>query len=399
MAGWQADAVISFAFEDEEKPLPGLAKWFEQTQTLTGGRLLADLKGKQGRTVVGYAPETTPAAAPRLVLAGLGPRDKFDLDRLREAAATALRACREVNAAVAGLPLAALADLGESLGKDGTRFVEEAVVGGLLGLYEFLPYKTEEKEPPRPETLLVLSEEEPAAGLRQAVERARAAVLSVCLARDLVNEPSNRATPSYLAEVARDMGSRYGFQVTVLEQEEIVALGMGAFAAVFRGSSEPAKLVVIDTGPVARPGKPLVFVGKGVTFDTGGISLKPSAGMGDMKGDMGGAAAVLGCLDALGRLKSRDRVVGVLPLTDNVPGVTCGKAGGHRHRPFGQDSGDREHRRRGQASPHRRPYLRPSLRAPGHGGSGHPHRSLPRGLGAQGGRGVRQPGFVGPAHL
>ena len=81
MAGWQADAVIFFAFEDEEKPLPGLEKWFEQTQTISGSRLLADLKGKQGRTVVGYAPET--AAAPRLVLAGLGPRDKFDLDRLR----------------------------------------------------------------------------------------------------------------------------------------------------------------------------------------------------------------------------------------------------------------------------------------------------------------------------
>jgi leucyl aminopeptidase len=320
MAGWQADAVIFFAFEDEDKPLPGLAKWLEQTQTLSGERLLADLKGKQGRTVMGYAPET----APRLVLVGLGPRDKFDLNRLREAAATAVRVCREVGAAVAGLPLAALQDLGE----DGTRFAEEAVVGTLLGLYEFRPYKTEDKKPPRLDALLLLCEEEPAAEVRQASERAQAVVSGVCLARDLINEPSNTATPSYMADVARDMGARYGFQVTVLEQEEIVAQGMGAFAAVFQGSDEPARLAIIDTGPVAaRQEKPLVFVGKGVTFDTGGISLKPSLGMGDMKGDMGGAAAVLGCLEALGRQKSTERVVGVLPLTDNVPGSRAIKPG------------------------------------------------------------------------
>jgi leucyl aminopeptidase len=150
----------------------------------------------------------------------------------------------------------------------------------------------------------------------------------VYLARDLVNTPANVATPSFLAETAETLGREHGFKVRVIEADEAEGMGMGCFAAVFQGSPEPAKLIVIDAAPKgAERERPLVFVGKGVTFDTGGISIKPSAKMDEMKGDMAGAAAVLGFFEALGRLGAPRRVVGILPCTENMPGGAATRPG------------------------------------------------------------------------
>jgi leucyl aminopeptidase len=149
----------------------------------------------------------------------------------------------------------------------------------------------------------------------------------VSLARDLGNLPANVCTPSYLADQARELAKRYRMKVTVLEREDMEKLGMGALLSVARGSVQPPKLIVLEHRGGPRVQKPVALVGKGVTFDTGGISLKPSAEMDEMKFDMCGAASVLGTLKAAAEMKLPLNVVGVIPTTENMPGGRATKPG------------------------------------------------------------------------
>ncbi|MBD3755225.1 MAG: leucyl aminopeptidase [Gammaproteobacteria bacterium] len=159
-----------------------------------------------------------------------------------------------------------------------------------------------------------------------AMAQGQATAIGMGLTQDLANMPSNFCTPTHLANTAKELGSTYGFETHILDREEMIEMGMGSFMAVAQGSQTPPKMICLsyqgggDEAPIA-------LVGKGVTFDTGGISLKPGADMDEMKYDMGGAAAVLGVFKALGELKPKMNVVGVIPATENMPSGNAIKPG------------------------------------------------------------------------
>ena len=163
--------------------------------------------------------------------------------------------------------------------------------------------------------------------LEAALARGAAIGQGVTLARECANRPGNHCTPTFLAAEARRLGKTHGLKVQVMDRKDIEKLGMGSFLAVAQGSSEPMKFIVMQWQGTAKKVAPIVLVGKGITFDTGGISLKPAAEMDEMKFDMGGAASVLGTLRALAQMKARVNVVGLIAATENMPGGRAVKPG------------------------------------------------------------------------
>ncbi|MBN2866875.1 MAG: leucyl aminopeptidase [Thiotrichales bacterium] len=155
----------------------------------------------------------------------------------------------------------------------------------------------------------------------------QASAIGMHLTQDLANMPSNFCTPSYLAKTAINLAETYGFEIHILEREEMIEMGMGSFMAVAQGSPTPPKMICLRYLGTDSNEAPIALVGKGVTFDTGGISLKPGASMDEMKYDMGGAATVLGTFKALGELKPKLNVVGVIPATENMPSGNAIKPG------------------------------------------------------------------------
>jgi leucyl aminopeptidase len=166
-----------------------------------------------------------------------------------------------------------------------------------------------------------------ASALALGLQQGEAIAAGVALARECANRPANHCTPSYLADEARQLGKDFGLKVEVLERKDVEKLGMGAFLAVAQGSHEPLKFIVARWQGAAKGDAPVVLVGKGVTFDTGGISIKPSGEMDEMKFDMGGAASVLGTLRAVAQLKAKVNLVGIIPATENMPDGKAVKPG------------------------------------------------------------------------
>jgi len=164
-------------------------------------------------------------------------------------------------------------------------------------------------------------------GAKQAAEQGQASALGMAITQDLANMPSNFCTPAYLAETAIELGKTYGFEINVLERAEMIEMGMGSFMSVAQGTDTPPKMICLSYKGGTAGQAPIALVGKGVTFDTGGISLKPGAAMDEMKYDMGGAATVLGVFKALGELKPNINVVGVIPSTENMPAGNAIKPG------------------------------------------------------------------------
>jgi leucyl aminopeptidase len=173
----------------------------------------------------------------------------------------------------------------------------------------------------------LLCEKAAAKALQAGLARGQGIAAGVTLARECANRPANHCTPSFLAEQAKKLGKAHGFKVEVLDRKDCLRLGMGAFLCVAQGSEEPPKFIVLRYDGAARGTPPVVLVGKGITFDTGGISIKPSAEMDEMKFDMGGAASVLGTFQALGELKPRVNAVGIIPSCDNMPSGRAVKPG------------------------------------------------------------------------
>jgi leucyl aminopeptidase len=166
-----------------------------------------------------------------------------------------------------------------------------------------------------------------AAQADSSIVRAMAIAEGVAFAKDLGNLPGNVCTPTYLAEQAQELGKRSGMKVEVLEQKDMERLGMGCFLAVARGSRQPPKFIVLEYNGGKRGAAPVALVGKGITFDTGGISIKPSAEMDEMKFDMCGAASVLGTMKAIAQMRLPLNVVGLIPATENMPGGNAIKPG------------------------------------------------------------------------
>jgi leucyl aminopeptidase len=264
-------------------------------------------------------------AAERVLLVGLGKEREFRESSYRKAVASATKALRGTGAAQATICLQELPVNGRGAGWK----IEQAVLAVMEGLYRFDKLKS---RPPGTrhaldKVIFHAAHAAEANAAQAAIERAAAIAEGILLARDLGNMPGNLCTPTYLADQAREAGKRHGFQVQVLEQQEIDKLGMGAFLAVARGSRQPPKLIVMEYRGGARDAQPVALVGKGITFDAGGISIKPAPAMDEMKFDMCGAASVFGALRAAALMKLPLNVVGIVPATENMPGDNAIKPG------------------------------------------------------------------------
>jgi leucyl aminopeptidase len=286
-----------------------------------GGALLrvvgsGDFKGERNRTVLLYPEGRFPAR--RVLLVGLGKQKDFDLDAARQAAGTAARKLQRLGVESATTVLHG-AGAG---GLDVAAAAQALAEGSVLACYRFDEYRGGEagNRSKLKRLTVIESDRRRLTGLRRGIREGVWIAAGVCLARDLCNHPGNTATPSYLAARARSMARRTGLRCRVLDEAAMRKLGMGALLGVSAGSAEPARFIILEHGKVTGKGRrrPLVFVGKGVTFDSGGISIKSSSGMGDMKFDMSGAAAVFGAMQAIAELGLGQPVVGIVPATENL---------------------------------------------------------------------------------
>jgi len=278
-----------------------------------------DLSAKLGSTLLLRSIEGLKAE--RVLLVGLGEREKFGEAPYRDALRAAANVLKEIGARHA---VVALTDL--KVGRRGPDWnVRHAVLGIRDALYRFDQLKS--AKPPAPPALKEVTLLAAGASAAQALREAVATADGVDLARTLGNLPSNHCTPSHLADVASGLARDHELGVEVLERRDMERLGMGALLSVTRGSQTPPKFIVLRHEGAGRKAKPVVLVGKGITFDTGGISLKPAAEMDEMKFDMSGAGSVLGTMRALAAMKARVNVVGLIPACENMPGGTATKPG------------------------------------------------------------------------
>ncbi len=273
-----------------------------------------DLKGKGGEVAVLYPRGAIPAK--RVLVVGLGKQNEFNLEAARQAAAAAITRARDLNAK----EVATIVH-GGGIGKMEPAAAAQALVeGSLLALYQYDAPKQQAEKPNQINSLtLVEHDPEKLAGIRAGVAVAEAVGTGAALARDLVNMPPNVATPTKLAKVAKRIAEDHGMKIIVGGRKWAAKRDMGAFLSVAKGAGEPPKFIVLEHNGEREDLDTIVLVGKGITFDTGGISIKPSQGMGAMKSDMGGAAAVLGAMKAVGLMELPLRVIGITPCTENMP--------------------------------------------------------------------------------
>jgi len=289
-------------------------------------RVLArgDLEGKKATTLLLH--DVPHVAADRVLLVGLGKEKEFDESAYRGAVTEAANALRQTGAANATLCFVDLPVAGR-----GADFKSEQLVLGLTeAAYRFDRMKSKPAEPKAALQSIVvqLGSDRDRAQAQTAIAHAVAVAQGVALARDLGNLPANVCTPAYLAQEAASLAKRHGLKCQVLDEKAIEKLGMGAFLAVARGSRQPPRLIVLEHRGARKKGtRPVVLVGKGVTFDTGGISLKPAPEMDEMKFDMCGAASVLGTMMSVALMKLPLDVVGIVPATENMPGGNAVKPG------------------------------------------------------------------------
>lgn len=286
-------------------------------------RLLAsgDFRGKSGEILVQRTMGVLPFG--RLMLVGLGRKEQFRLEAWRAGASKVAQTCRSLRVEEFAMSL----QEPPAVELENRALAEAAVEGALLGLYRFAGYKKEMPDEPDPKEMTLLPGARPGGRLAKAVQEAVAICEAVYWVRDLVSQPANHLTPRRLAEQALLMAKASGLSCTVLEEEELRSLNMGGILGVASGSQEPPRLIVLEYGRTFRASPTLALVGKGITFDSGGISLKPAEKMDQMKDDMAGGAVVLGVLQAAARLRLPLHLVGVIPATENLPSGSAYKPG------------------------------------------------------------------------
>ncbi|MDQ3805276.1 MAG: leucyl aminopeptidase [Acidobacteriota bacterium] len=285
-----------------------------------------ELKGKEGETVYLHLPAGGDGPkARRLLLVGVGERADYGAAQVSQFAGAAVRALRARNVKSIGL-------VARPEGVDAARAAQAAAEGAIIGLFEPDKYRTIDKEERAVERLLIVAEGADDGALRRGAERGRVVGEAVNFTRDLANEPGGYLTPTVFAERAQEIANEFGLEIDVLDRERMEAEGMGALLSVARGSEQPPKMMVLKYMPEGKTSveegeEYLALVGKGITFDTGGISIKPSENMELMKYDMTGGATVLGVMRAVAQLKPPLPLLGVVPATENMPSGKATKPG------------------------------------------------------------------------
>lgn len=284
-----------------------------------------DFSGKKGQTLLLFA--LPGVKAERILLMGCGQEDKLEAKHLRQSWSSAVKVLQECGATDA---IVCLLDLkikdDEDIAQQARLLVETAEQAS----YRYDQTKSKKEPPPQPlkKLTLLLEQRSQQPAAEQGTHWGQAIAKGVSLARDLGNLPGNVCTPTYLADEARKLAKEYKpLKVKILEQEDMEKLGMGALLAVARGSRQPPKLITLEYKGASNKQKPIVLVGKGLTFDSGGISIKPSERMDEMKYDMCGGAGVLGTMKACAELELPLNVVAVVPSSENLPDGAANKPG------------------------------------------------------------------------
>ncbi|HEX2270264.1 MAG TPA: leucyl aminopeptidase [Pyrinomonadaceae bacterium] len=316
-------ALAVAVFKNEKADTEFIKKLDELSGGLVGSALEAEeFSGKEGEQCYFHLVGNNKLKARRLLLVGVGEAGDYNNGQISQMAGTAVRSLRSKNAkSVAVLPRAS---------GDAEEIAATAVQGAFIGLFDPDKYRTVEKEQKTIDRLVVVIDGADQAAIDRGVETGRIIGESINFTRDLANEPGAYMTPTDMAERAREIANEFGLSIDVLDEARMEQEGMGSLLSVARGSDEPAKLIILKYTPAKMEGEPsdlLAFVGKGVTFDSGGISLKPGENMELMKYDMTGGATVLGAMRAIAQLKPPIPILGVAPCTENLPSGKATKPG------------------------------------------------------------------------
>ena len=315
-----ADALIVGLYVGETKLPERLARLDRAAQGQLKRVLDAEkFSGKAGHVTHAHADGR------RIVVAGLGARTETTSEVLRRAAAAGVRRARDLGARTVAVEV-----LGDRL--TARQRAQAVVEGAILGTYHFDRYKREKADKTVDELRLVEPDARRAREARDGMRRGESFALATSFARDLINAPANELHPTDLARAATELGKESRLDVKVYDAAECRKMGMGAFLGVAAGSEQPPKFIHVTYSPSGRPAagrkrKKVVLIGKGITFDSGGLDLKPPDGMLRMKYDMAGAAAVLGIMGALPQLRSPVEVHGLIAATENMPSGTALRPG------------------------------------------------------------------------
>jgi len=281
-----------------------------------------EIKGKLNEVTTVHSLGKLPAT--RVVIVGLGKQQELTLDRVRGVVAETCRLLQQKGVdSIATIPQGA-----EIAGITVEGAAQAITEGALLGVYSFRRHITKEAEHGEIKQLLIVgSDQTKLPILEQGCYKGRVLAEATNLARDMVNEPANYMTPNHMAEMAAELAETYGLELSVLEREQMQGLGMGAVLGVAQGSRQPPKFIVLHYRGNDSTEIDVALVGKGITFDSGGISIKPSEKMEEMKGDMAGGAAVMAAISAIAQLKPEINVMAIIPATENLPGDSALKPG------------------------------------------------------------------------
>lgn len=314
---------------EDEHTVPGACR--EVDRALNGQlnelRTSGEFTGKKYQSVLIHTHGALPAK--RILLMGLGKKKAVTLDRVRQAMGAASKRVRQIGASEFVAPVLETGAVRTSVSDVAQAMVEGAVLGG----YRFTPYRSERERPSRDIRAMTLltTQAKQVSDMKAGVRRGEVSASATSLARDLCNHPSNVMTPSRVVQEARTIAKDFKLKLTVLGRKEQERLGMGGMTGVSRGSQEPPQFIVLDYAGGRKTERPLVLVGKTITFDSGGISLKPSENMEQMKADMTGGAEVLSAVRAAAQLRLPVNVVGILPAAENMPGGRAMRPGDILH--------------------------------------------------------------------
>jgi len=319
----KADAILVNFFEEKES-LEGNIATIDKSLDGAISQLISqgEIKGKLNEITVIHSLGKLPAT--RVVVAGLGKEGELSQDKVRGAVAETCRLLQPKGSESIAT-IAQGAGINRISPEDAAQAVTE---GALLGTYSFRRHITKEAEYGKIKQLTIVDTDETKLPvLEQGCHRGKILAEATNLARDMVNEPANYMTPSQMAEVAANLAETYGLELSILEREQMQELGMGALLGVTQGSRQPPKFIVLNYKGSESTEIDVALVGKGITFDSGGISIKPSNGMAEMKGDMAGGAAVMTALGAIAQLKPKVNVTAIIPATENLPSDNALKPG------------------------------------------------------------------------
>jgi len=280
-----------------------------------------DFEAKPSQISVIYTRGSLPAQ--RIALVGLGKYKEFNLEKLRGAYAKVMQHLRNLNIKEAATEINS-----DLLPRKKDQVAQAVAEGSLLGLYQYTPYKTVGREDLKEmEQLMIVADEKDFSLIESAIKKAQIIIQAVYFTRDLISAPANEMTPSIMAQKAQEIAHRENVSCRVLDKAKMKEMGMNALLAVAAGSNQEPKFIILEYTGSRKKSLPIVLVGKGLTFDSGGISIKPAEKMDEMKTDMSGGAAVMGVIMAAADLQLPLNIVALVPATENLPGGSAYKPG------------------------------------------------------------------------